>query len=1169
MLRVLAQAEAQLTLAQRFRIARARARRLLAKKQPFDESEHPRDEHGRWTTGGGGGDIDTDKVEAKTKANVATASALAKASGVTPLPGSKGEHPNTIASRNPTAKGTKKNPAPPPAYGQPDVASMKLEPERYEHDIGLFKNDDFYPNFRAEDLSGSTDEAVSNIVDQMKDNLKFLYQYADKSTQVWYDGARALVDDRVKLYGFNDASVAAVYAALSPTKDWDQNVHIADMLLQTYKKQQGTVWSKEMDEKSKTLWSAKNQKVVDLVRGKTLGELTSPAEKALWIRTYDETHNNPAYRTVLPNGALGEVTRNKDGSPAKVVWQSLPAITNAVRALEANGDLKIISDAMGTAHKVRSFYNNILDPHSANGDVTIDTHAVGAALLRQLSGSTVAVSHNFGNTPMKVDQPEGWEAAGASVKTGLSGLYPVYAQAYREAAKELGIQPRQLQSAVWVVKRDTFGNASKKTQDAIEAAWHAYHDNPKVTLEQTRSAIAKLIGLDKHERHYRIDEQGGRAGDARELHRDGVGPAAADMDGGAGDGAAGRAAGLDAVRTEERRAGAEELDWPTIRAQAQALLERKPKKPKQTEIELWPEKDETRDAFMDRCVIALTKCVGAKKAPGVCARKWRKSEKLGKKELVTRAAIEAEADADLLIEPCGKVCLACEGAPAPWSSKEWDEGKHPRVPAGGPDGGQFGPGGGGGAGSSAKPKGKGKAKKEDFDKAKIAIEGDKARQDAVIEKWNQTIGEDPAVFKQKFMGGLNGDMKIQAYGITGKFSLSGNVQNDQGSNVGTYTRDINIDDKSAYSAYFQLNRGSRGADMGKQMLAGNVETYRELGIEKVGVTANIDVGGYAWAKYGYVPTQESWNELRASLERRVSGGSSSARPGFDTYEADDWNMLSSDRQADVRDAWMRSTYSEFLESEEQNWRESGQALEDSKNSLVDLYNEGSIPEWATEAFAAARETREDAGDTPIPYTDQQLFAAISLDYKSKYGDGRDDPEVTFDDDKLQEPAGYDPTQQTLPGIEPLDPSQFLSQEMRDQLEKEMIDGFNEKAEKEADEIDPPTYLADSIAEYQEEYWDQKDDAEKLRHAVDLGLADIEIEPDEDDEEEPQLELDDAEEDPLLDAIHDRDPKAIWKVADSPRGKDLLLGTNWSGVLNLKDAEAMKRFDDYVGRVKHG
>ena len=99
-------------------------------------------------------------------------------------------------------------------------------------------------------------------------------------------------------------------------------------------------------------------------------------------------------------------------------------------------------------HKVRSFFNNILDPHSKNGDVTVDTHAVGAALLRQLTGADAAVLHNFGDAPNKADKPEGWEAAGSSVKTGLTGLYPVYAQAYREAAKDLGIQPRQLQSAI-------------------------------------------------------------------------------------------------------------------------------------------------------------------------------------------------------------------------------------------------------------------------------------------------------------------------------------------------------------------------------------------------------------------------------------------------------------------------------------------------------------------------------------------------------------------------------------------------------------------------------------------------------------------------------------------------------------------------------------------------
>jgi hypothetical protein len=1139
---VLAVAEAHLTVQQRFRIAAKRSKRLLARTQKlFDESQHPRDEHGRWTDGGVGDDIDIAKVEARTRTNVTAASSKARAEGVTPLPGSKGEHPNIIASRNPTGKGAKVE------YGQPDVASMKLDPKRYAHDIGLFKNADFYPNFRASDFSGSTDQATSAVVAQMKDNLKFLYGFADKPTEVWYDGARALVDDRVKLYGFNDASVAAVYAALSPTKDWDQNVHIADMLMQTYKNQQGHRWDSKMDAKAATLWSKKLQPMVDLVRGKSLGELTSPAEKAMWIRTYDETHNDASYRTVLPNGALGPVTLNKDGTPSKVVWQSLPAITNAVKALEANGDQKIISDAMGTAHKVRSFYNNILDPHSANGDVTIDTHAVGAALLRQLSSGSVAVAHNFGNTPMKVDQPPGWEAAGSSVKTGLSGLYPVYAQAYREAAKELGIQPRQLQSAVWVVKRNTFGNLTKKQQGDVEAAWHDYHDDPKLTLADTQAAIAKIIGLDKNERSHRDDATGGRAGHPRELHRGRVGPAAAAVDGGSGARAAPRAAGLVAVRRAQRRAGAEDL--------------------------------EHRDAhtdWMNECVPELMdRGRDQLVAVAACLNMWRDAWE----ESHPDGADDPGPD-----RPQKQMQFAGEAL----ARGAWNEADHPRVPAGSSDGGQFGPGGGDAGGGDSKPSSKPKkskkpAKKEDFDKAKITIRkggggGSAQSEQEFIAKWNEKIGIEPEEFKKSFLGGVNASMTIIEYGNGSKYDVSGSIWGEganEGAEVGTYQREIKLDDKKAYSAYFKLNKAQTKKDIGKKILGGNVEMYEALGLDKVEVSANIDVGGYAWAKYGYVPTAASWSELSSRLERKLGGDSSSSSSSSsgNTMEADSWDMLSSDKQDDVRDRWMRDTRSEFLESEEQNWRESGQALEDSKNTLVDLYNEGSIPEWTSDAFAAVRETRDDAGDPPIPYTDQQLFAAISLDYKSTYGDGRDNPQITFDDDKLKEPQGYDPAQQTLPGIEPLDPAQFLSQEMRDQLENEMVDSFNKKAEANAEEVDPPDYLADSVEEYQDEYWNSKDDADKLRHAIDYGMADIELPPDDEDEASDDglglnPELFPPDEDPLLAAVRSSDPKSIWKIADSARGKELLLGTNWSGVLNLKDGDAMKRFKTYVGKAAH-
>jgi hypothetical protein len=43
---------------------------------------------------------------------------------------------------------------------------------------------------------------------------------------------------------------------------------------------------------------------------------------------------------------------------------------NAVECLDSNGNLNLISDALGDRHKVRSFYNNILHPNAKTGDVT-------------------------------------------------------------------------------------------------------------------------------------------------------------------------------------------------------------------------------------------------------------------------------------------------------------------------------------------------------------------------------------------------------------------------------------------------------------------------------------------------------------------------------------------------------------------------------------------------------------------------------------------------------------------------------------------------------------------------------------------------------------------------------------------------------------------------------
>jgi hypothetical protein len=69
---------------------------------------------------------------------------------------------------------------------------------------------------------------------------------------------------------------------------------------------------------------------------------------------------------------------------------------------------------------------------------------------------------------------------------------------------------------------------------------------------------------------------------------------------------------------------------------------------------------------------------------------------------------------------------------------------------------------------------------------------------------------------------------------------------------------------------FQLNSSVQGAGLGKQALRDSVKLYESMGVEHVKVFANIDAGGYAWARYGYVPTATDWgyvsNRARAALQ---------------------------------------------------------------------------------------------------------------------------------------------------------------------------------------------------------------------------------------------------------------------------------------------------------------
>ena len=85
----------------------------------------------------------------------------------------------------------------------------------------------------------------------------------------------------------------------------------------------------------------------------------------------------------------------KSGANAKYSWSSFANIEKAVKAPESK-NMEEISEALGTGHKVRIFYNNIVNPWHKDNFITIDTHQVAGSLLRPMSGNAKEVLHNFG-----------------------------------------------------------------------------------------------------------------------------------------------------------------------------------------------------------------------------------------------------------------------------------------------------------------------------------------------------------------------------------------------------------------------------------------------------------------------------------------------------------------------------------------------------------------------------------------------------------------------------------------------------------------------------------------------------------------------------------------------------------------------------------------------------
>jgi hypothetical protein len=353
------------------------------------------------------------------------------------------------------------------------------------------------------DTGGLTHGGVlERFIEHAHDNIVDLWQrvrnepWRDRAAD-WYRGANRIAKDMGDRFGVSHRQASAAIATLSPQKDWDQNVSLAERVMNTHANHQDTKVTPQMRDFMQKMVDARtdktraaldqyvsggtHQKTGEVYRpievGMSYRDLAHAKQKALFIRAHDEMHSpDRGYDIISPSGErirarIGEGGNAKDATAA---WGGTDEIANAVRALERD-HLPTISRALGAKHKVRNFYNNIIAPDAAaflqphHGDITADTHAINVGMLFPMGGQHRMVAQGLG-TGGNIASP---------AFTGAHGLYGLHADAYRRAAQTISKQegrqylPREVQSVVW---------------EAIRGLWRKEH-----------KAVDSQTGMPTHE----------------------------------------------------------------------------------------------------------------------------------------------------------------------------------------------------------------------------------------------------------------------------------------------------------------------------------------------------------------------------------------------------------------------------------------------------------------------------------------------------------------------------------------------------------------------------------------------------------------------------------------------------------------------------------------------
>lgn len=354
----------------------------------------------------------------------------------------------------------------------------------------------------------SPDPAHPLTQDRMSENIKSIYRDAVKRNPEaveeghhWYEHAHDFAHGLHHQYGsISPRHSAGVVAALSPQLDWRENQVQAEYIHKHLADPQSKLrLAPEHVEAAhqKAQLAASNPRSPDyghepirLQPGKRFADM-GHEEAAHALKTqaqYTDHLSIPEHITRSGKPALAQFS-NGEG-----------AIAKAIRIHRGEDP-----DTVLRGHKVRSFFNNINNPHDPHPDVTMDTHAVSLAAHHKLGATSPAIKQMF--------------SSGTRKSENIMGTYAHFADAYRQAHHELvqsgempkDSHPHALQATTWLHWRDlTVKRGKFYDTDHEKFPEQSGLGYQREKLKRQRQVLPVAAHLDhEHDPGERLDPTGG------------------------------------------------------------------------------------------------------------------------------------------------------------------------------------------------------------------------------------------------------------------------------------------------------------------------------------------------------------------------------------------------------------------------------------------------------------------------------------------------------------------------------------------------------------------------------------------------------------------------------------------------------------------------------------